>query len=100
MGEDGEVVKLSVDTVYDVNINDVDFSAVDGKINMKSYTSGDVNDDGTINSKDSILLRKYILGSNASINLDAADVNRDGIINSKDSIILRKYILGGNVELK
>ena len=93
-------MQISIDTAYDVNIEDVEFTTSNGKITMKSYTPGDVNEDGIINSKDSILLRKYILGGNAAINVDAADVNRDGVLNSKDSIILRKYILGSNVELK
>ena len=100
LGEDGAALQISIDTAYDVNIEDVEFTTSNGKITMKSYTPGDVNEDGIINSKDSILLRKYILGGNAAINVDAADVNRDGVLNSKDSIILRKYILGSNVELK
>lgn len=99
-GEEGIEIKLSIDTIYDVNIEDVNFSTVNGFIIQNTYTPGDVNNDGTINSKDSILLRKYILGANVTINLDAADVNKDGNINSKDSILLRKYILGANVELK
>lgn len=100
LGQDGAELRLAVDTVYDVNVEDVEFATMNGKITMKSYTSGDVNEDGTINSKDSLLVRKYILGENVTINLSAADVNRDGIVNSKDSMILRKYILGDDVELK
>lgn len=99
-GEEGTELNLSIDTIYDVTITDVKFKTSNGKITTKSYISGDVNNDGIINSKDSILCRKYILGGGEIINLDAADVNRDGKVNSKDSIILRKYILGGDVILK
>ena len=99
-GEEGTELKLSIDTAYDVNIEDVNFSAVNGRIMLKKYTPGDVNEDGAINSKDSILVRKYVLGHSVNMNLEAADVNHDGIVNSKDSITLRKYVLGGNVILK
>ena len=65
--EAGTEIQLSVDTAYDVNIEDVKLITVNGIITMKAYTSGDVNDDGVINSKDSILLRKYILGGNVEL---------------------------------
>lgn len=99
-GDDGIDLQLSVDTIYDVDIKDVSYTTIDGKITQKAYKPGDVNEDGVVNSKDSILLRKYILGSEVTINKTAADVNKDGAINSKDSILLRKYILGSKVELK
>lgn len=100
LGDEGTELKLTIDTVYDVDIEDVLFTAQSGKITMSKYKPGDINDDGTINSKDSILLRKFVLGGNGNVNSEAADVNKDGAINSKDSILLRKYILGANVELK
>lgn len=100
LGENGTELKLSIDTIYDVEIQDVQFKTLNGMVTIKSYIPGDINNDGLINSKDSILCRKYILGGGGTINMDAADVNRDGKVNSKDSIILRKYILGGNVILK
>ena len=62
----------------------------------KVVISGNLNDDGTINSTDVILLRRYIAGGyGISINEQAADVNADGKINSSDVILLRRYIAGG-----
>lgn len=63
-----------------------------------TYTLGnaDGSDDNVINSKDSNLLKSYILGRNAaeaSINLAAADINADGVINSKDSFYIRQAII-------
>ena len=57
---------------------------------------GDVNDDGNVNGKDVLALRKYIVGliGEADINLDAADCNYDGNINGKDVLQLRKAIIG------
>ena len=100
LGQSGAQLKLGVNTIYDVNIEDVPYSVEDGVINMRKYLPGDVNEDGKVDSKDSILLRKYNLGASVKINKDAADVNKDGKIDSKDSILLRKYTLGGDVTLK
>ena len=55
---------------------------------------GDVNDDGKINGKDVLQLRKYIVGLTKDITEDAADVTADGKINGKDVLQLRKYIVG------
>lgn len=58
---------------------------------------GDVNGDGKINSGDSLILAKQVLGTmNLADNLkkQAADVNVDGKINSGDTLIVRKQILG------
>lgn len=69
-------------------------------VDNKTYTTvklGDVNGDGKINSGDSLILSKQILGTtNLSDNAkrEAADVNKDGKINSGDSLIVRKQILG------
>lgn len=66
---------------------------------IQNVLPGDVNGDGMVNSKDSVMLRKYILDG-ISINEEAADVNDDGKIGTADSVLLRKYILGENIELK
>ncbi|MBP3339725.1 MAG: SH3 domain-containing protein [Lachnospiraceae bacterium] len=67
---------------------------------FKEYTVvifGDVNGDGTIDLKDSYIVRKYILGQRelSGVYLTAGDVNRklDGV-DLKDSYIIRKFILG------
>ena len=65
---------------------------------IKAIRPGDVNEDGTVNTKDSVMLRKYILNG-MKINEAAGDVDNNGRITSKDSILLRKYLLGDGVEL-
>ena len=66
---------------------------------------GDVNNDGSVNSTDYALVKRYLLGT---MNVDdyysgekkyedlysAADVNVDGAINSTDYSMLRRYIQG------
>ena len=55
---------------------------------------GDANNDGDINMKDVLTLRKYIAGIEVEINEAAADANADGDINMKDVLLLRKFIAG------
>jgi|LSQX01.2.fsa_nt_gb hypothetical protein len=58
---------------------------------------GDLNGDGSVNSTDYALLKRYILGL-VQIPVEdiytAADLNTDGIINSTDYTILKRYLLG------
>ena len=65
------------------------------------YISGDVDEDGEINSKDIILTRRFAAGGyGVSIHELAADVDESGDINSRDIILMRRYIAGGyGVEL-
>ena len=67
------------------------------------YEPGDVNSDGSINSSDLTVLRKYIAGGyeDLTIDLAASDVNADGLIDVTDLILIRRFIAGGyDVELK
>ena len=55
--------------------------------------AGDVNVDGVVNGKDSILLLQYLTGkTNAVFNAANADFNSDGTVNGKDSILLLQHI--------
>ena len=55
---------------------------------------GDVNNDGTVNGLDSILLNRYNAGWDVDIDFKAADVNQDGQVNGFDSILLNRYNAG------
>ncbi len=88
--------------VYDDNLEDISLNIFNGGVTIPAYTPGDVNDDGTINTKDLTLIRRHIAGG-YSISLEeaAANVNADGTINTKDLTLIRRYIAGGySVELK
>jgi hypothetical protein len=55
---------------------------------------GDLNDDIQINSTDSSLMKRYLLGTGQVIYTRAADLNLDESINSTDYTILKRYLLG------
>ena len=65
------------------------------------HENGDINEDGSINLKDVVLLRRYIAGGwNVTLDETTADINKDGSVNLKDVVLLRRYIAGGwNVKL-
>lgn len=68
-------------------------------IGSSSYTvvkKGDVNGDGQINTADTLIVKKHIVGIqkiNNEVTGCSADVNNDGIINSGDSLIIKKCIM-------
>ncbi|MDD6279924.1 MAG: cellulase family glycosylhydrolase [Oscillospiraceae bacterium] len=58
--------------------------------------SGDVNDDKLVNSMDSVIMRKYLFGSDdkaVNINTVNADMNSDSEVGIADLVILHKYLL-------
>jgi hypothetical protein len=63
-----------------------------------SLRYGDVNGDGSVNSTDYALMKRYILGTinefPVQYGLVAADVNADGSVNSTDYALMKRYILG------
>lgn len=61
-----------------------------------TYTLGDVNNDGKINSSDALLILQSAVGKitlSATQTL-AADVNKDGKINSSDALKVLQYAVG------
>ena len=61
---------------------------------------GDVNDDGSINMKDIVLLQQYLNDWNITINESSADVTDDGSINMKDIVLLQQHLNDWDVVLK
>lgn len=57
---------------------------------------GDVSGDGVVNVKDSMIIRRHIIGRStlSGAYMEAADTSKDGTINVKDSMIIRNHILG------
>ena len=55
---------------------------------------GDANDDGAVNMKDVLTLRKMLADMDVSYNAQNSDVNADGDVNMKDVLMLRKFLAG------
>ncbi|MBP5303505.1 MAG: family 16 glycosylhydrolase [Clostridia bacterium] len=53
---------------------------------------GDLNEDGDIDMKDVLAIRKHIMDPSFVINTTLANVNRDEEIDMKDVLLIRKYI--------
>lgn len=93
--EDGDINDKNLESVYP--------TITTGGVNVVSYTPGDVNDDGKINTMDLILISRYIAdgcttdpeGYNVSLNVKAANVNGDTKINTIDLIWISRYIADG-----
>ncbi len=56
------------------------------------YRMGDLDGDGKITAKDSLLMRKAIVGVTVEFNALAADIDGDGSITAADSFLLRKHL--------
>lgn len=56
--------------------------------------TGDLNGDGAVNGKDSMLLLQYLAGWDVSFDSENADINGDGTVNGKDSMLLLQYLAG------
>ncbi len=76
---------------YDIEIKNQDYFLAATLI-----TIGDATGDGKVNTKDVLLIRKYLGGAvNAEdVELECADVDHDGKITPKDVLKIRKF-LGG-----
>lgn len=61
------------------------------------YTYGDLDGDGSINAKDSLIIRRHLARADLfseEREFYASDLNGDGKINAKDSLLLRMYLSG------
>lgn len=90
--EEDSVKKDSVDgTVKSFNVSDYSGDVTNSE--RLSYTFGDVNNDGKINSKDRILLSRYLAKwQGYSVGTNASDLNRDGVVDAKDRVILARRL--------
>lgn len=94
-------ISLSYDAgdVINVNFDEIDLSIVPGGIHVTDFIYGDLNNDGLVNKKDSLLMKMYLADDTTVIDMQAADVYADGSINKKDSLYLKQYLAGLDVEL-
>ncbi len=70
-------------------------------LNIDDHIPGDISGDYKTNSRDAVMLLRYLAKWNMpDINISALDTNGDGKINNKDATLLLRYVAGWDVELK
>ncbi len=89
---DGDMFNAAGDTIW--------FDAVGGGVEIvtKSYTLGDLDENGRINNRDLGMLQQHINEWPVNINTDAADLDANGRINNRDLGMLQQYINEWDVE--
>ena len=93
-------ITYDADDIFNSNLENVNFTVVNGSINVVDHIPGDVNGDGNVNMKDYAVLQRYLNNWNVTIVKNAADVNADGSVNMKDYALLQRYLNGWNIQLK
>ena len=86
--------------VVDDDIASVEVLFTAGSVTVESgapaHTPGDMDGNGTVNMKDSVLLMRYVAGGyGVELSLDVADIDHSGTVNMKDTVLLMRYIAGG-----
>ena len=67
---------------------------------VSEITYGDANGDGKIDSRDAVVIKKYVAGfTGCAIDLEASDVNADGKVDTRDAVKILKKIVGFDVTL-
>lgn len=88
-----------IETIKNTNVLYGDEVMNDNQNDKITVQYGDINDDGSVNVGDGVVIKKYLAGMDININNIAGDVNLDGTINTSDVVLLMKYLAGMNVEL-
>ena len=61
---------------------------------VSEITYGDANGDGKIDSRDAVVIKKYVAGfTGFTIDLEASDVNADGKVDTRDAVKILKKIV-------
>lgn len=91
----GEVAKKGEEIPargHDYNENDICTRCGSEK---PQYIPGDVNGDGEVDSIDSVMLMRYLVGIKVEGFIEAAaDLNNDDSVDSLDSVLLLRYLVG------
>lgn len=89
-------ITLSCNSTMNYALENVEFTTMNGTVTVSKTLIGDIDGDGVVDMKDSVLLQRYIAKMSgydeSSIDLLAADVDTSGVVDIKDSIILQRYV--------
>lgn len=89
-------VKLTQDPLQYVFSDDPCWNNLDQSSESVPSDTGDVNEDGSIDLKDVVVMRRLLAGGwEITYNEAACDVNGDNSFDLKDVVYLRRYLAGG-----
>ena len=63
-------------------------------ISSTSGILGDVNNDGSVNVQDAMLVMRHAMGIGSNLDLSLADVNGDGTVNAADAAYIMRMAMG------
>ena len=82
--------------LFDFTGEAIDSLAYDaGTVQNSVPGSGDANGDGQVNAGDVVLVQRYLVGDDVSIDLQAADVDGDGDVDAGDALAIKQQIVEG-----
>lgn len=95
---DGYVAEINItyntDDVYNGDYENIVLAVVNGSVTIYHGVPGDIDGDLKVNTKDAILLFRYVAGWSVDVDPDALDVNGDNKVNTKDAVTLFRYVAG------
>lgn len=88
-------VTLTLLDAFNYDLDAVSFYTVNGAVNVDSIQIGDADGDGAVNSKDAIVLLRYLVewpGYDELLDPLAADVDGDGEVTVADGVVLLRHL--------
>lgn len=92
-------ISYNEDDIYDLSEHNISCEVIDGMVSVFAGVPGDINGDGSLNTKDLTRLFQYFASWDVEVNEPALDVNGDGKVNNKDLTRLFQYLANWDVEL-
>lgn len=74
-------------------------TCIDCGAEIEEFVLADINNDGKVNTRDYVVIVRYINDWDVEVSINAADVNGDGLINARDCALLIQYLSGWDVKI-
>ena len=92
-------ITLTAENVFNERDEIVTVATQDVTVNIRKFTPGDANGDGTVDLRDATRLLQFFADWDVTVEQDAADVNGDGEVDLRDVTRLLQYFAGWDVSL-
>lgn len=92
-------VSYSASKIFNSEGDPVATVSENGKVSVFRGIAGDINADREVDTKDAILLFRYVAGWDVDVDPLSLDCNGDGDVDTRDAIALFRYIAGWEVDI-